>query len=103
MEAHPFRNARSVWTIATVPYKGPHFATYPPEMARRCILAGTRPNDTVLDPFMGAGTTGLVACRLGRPCVGVELNPAYAQDAKHRIEDDCPLFETVAVLTGKDT
>jgi len=102
MQAHPNRNARSVWTIATVPYPGEHTATYPPELARRCILAGSRPADTVLDPFMGAGTTGLVARQLGRSCIGIELNPKYAQDAKHRIEDDCPLFESVELLTGGD-
>jgi DNA modification methylase len=211
METHPTRNARSVWTIATSPYPEAHFATFPPELPRRCILAGSRgpgkrcdcaeliatplasgpvddptsttgragmnrprregegsrdisrreqrgyaqqmkdsphrrrmeteagkafahyirtdlsggrplppdlldswlergwlvepppcscpvmPGDTVLDPFCGAGTTGLVARRLGRSCIGIELNPKYATLAKNRIEDDCPLFETAEI------
>ena len=97
MEMHPTRNARSVWSIPTSPYPEAHFATFPAEIPRRCILAGSRPADVVLDPFMGAGTTGLVARRLGRSCIGIELNPEYATLAKHRIEDDCPLFETVTL------
>jgi DNA modification methylase len=95
MEMHPTRNARSVWSIPTSPYPEAHFATFPTEIPRRCILSGSRPADIVLDPFMGAGTTGLVARRLGRSCIGIELNPEYATLAKNRIEDDCPLFETV--------
>jgi DNA modification methylase len=95
METNPTRNARSVWSIPTSPYPEAHFATFPVEIPRRCIMAGSRPADIVLDPFMGAGTTGLVARRLGRSCIGIELNPEYATLAKHRIEDDCPLFETV--------
>ncbi len=102
METHPTRNARTVWTIATSPYPEAHFATFPPELPRRCILAGSRPTDTVLDPFMGAGTTGLVARQLGRSCIGIELNPDYAKLAKRRIEGDCPLFESVALLDVGD-
>lgn len=216
METHPTRNARSVWTIATSPYPEAHFATFPPELPRRCILAGSRgpgkrcdcedliatplasgpiddptsttgragtnrprrdgegsrditrreqrgyaqqmkdsphrrrmeteagkafahyirtdlsggrplpldlldswlerswlvepppcscpvmPGDVVLDPFMGAGTTGLVARQLVRSCIGIELNPKYAELAKRRIEGDCPLFEIVELLTGGD-
>jgi hypothetical protein len=86
------RNARNVWTIATQPYAGAHFATMPPDLAERCILAGSRPGDTVLDPFAGAGTTLLVADRLRRSAVGCELNPAYAELARNRVVDDCPLF-----------
>lgn len=71
------RNARSVWTIATQPYKGAHFATMPRTLAERCVLAGSRAGDTVLDPFNGSGTTGLVALRNGRRYVGIDLNPAY--------------------------
>src|SRR5690606_12985255 len=59
--ANPTRNARSVWTIATRPYPGAHFATFPPELAERCILAGCPKGGTVLDPFAGSGTTGMVA------------------------------------------
>lgn len=86
------RNARSVWTIATQPYRGAHFATMPPELAERCILAGSKPGDTVLDPFGGAGTTGLVADRLGRDATLIELNPEYAALARSRITSDAPLF-----------
>lgn len=73
------RNWRTVWSITTQPYDGAHFATMPPELARRCIVAGTRPGDVVLDPFSGAGTTGMVAMQEGRRFVGVELNPDYAR------------------------
>ena len=86
------RNARSVWTIATHPYPEAHFATFPPELARRCIAAGTRPGDLVLDPFAGAGTTLLVAHRLGRDSLGIELGPAYCAMARDRIRADAPLL-----------
>ena len=92
MTVAPTRNARSVWTIATSPYPEAHFATFPPELPRRCILAGSKEGDTVLDPFAGAGTTGLVADRLGRNFIGLELNPSYVALARRRIAADCPLF-----------
>jgi len=95
MQTHLTRNARSVWTIATSPYHDAHFATFPPELPRRCILAGSKPGDTVLDPFAGAGTTGLVADRLGRSFIGLELNPEYVTLARRRIAADCPLFNEV--------
>lgn len=79
------RNRRSVWTVATRPYKGAHFATFPPDLIRPCILAGSRPGDTVLDPFGGSGTTGQVALEEGRRAVLLELNPAYADLASERI------------------
>jgi len=79
------RNRRTVWTVTTKPFKGAHFATFPPDLIVPCILAGSRANDTVLDPFGGAGTTGLVAKRLGRKAILCELNPAYAAMAKERI------------------
>ena len=99
IEAAETRNARSVWSITTRPFKGSHFATMPPELARRCILAGSRRGDMVLDPFGGAGTTGLVADRLGRDATLIELNPAYAEMARHRITDDAPLFAGVTTST----
>jgi DNA modification methylase len=71
------RNRRSVWTIATTPYAGAHFATFPPALVEPCILAGSRPGDIVLDPFMGSGTTARVAVSLGRQWVGCEINPEY--------------------------
>jgi DNA modification methylase len=72
------RNRRSVWTIAIKPFSAAHFATFPQEIPRICILAGTRSGDTVLDPFMGSGTVAEVAASLGRHFIGCELNPAYA-------------------------
>lgn len=90
------RNLRTVWTIATRPYKDAHFATFPPDLAEICIKSGSRPGDTVLDPFGGAGTTGLVADRLGRDAVLIELNPDYADMARRRISADAPLFSGVA-------
>ena len=90
------RNARNVWTIATQPFSGAHFATMPPDLAERCIKAGTKPGDTVLDPFGGAGTTGLVADRLNRHATLIELNPEYRALAAGRITDDAPLFAGVA-------
>jgi DNA modification methylase len=71
------RNRRSVWTVATQPYSGAHFATFPPALIEPMILAGSRPGDIVLDPFMGSGTTGQVAQALGRQWIGCELNPDY--------------------------
>lgn len=78
------RNARSVWSIATQPSGIEHFAMMPPELARRCVLAGSAPGDVVLDPFNGAGTTGIVAMRHGRRYLGVELNPRYADASVER-------------------
>lgn len=72
------RNRRSVWTVATRPYKGAHFATFPPALIEPCILAGSRTGDIVLDPFMGSGTTAQVALQHGRQYLGCELNPEYA-------------------------
>jgi len=72
------RNRRSVWTVPTQPYNGAHFATFPPALIEPCILAGSRPGDTVLDCFFGSGTTGEVAGNFGRQWIGCELNPDYA-------------------------
>lgn len=79
------RNKRSVWTVATHPFRGAHFATFPPDLIRDCILAGCPAGGVVLDPFFGAGTTGLVAHQLGRGYLGIELNPDYIAIAKHRL------------------
>ena len=89
------RNKRSVWTVTTSPYKGAHFATFPPDLIEPCIKAGSKAGDTVLDPFGGAGTTGLVADRLGRNAVLCELNPTYAELAENRIRQDNALFAEV--------
>lgn len=71
------RNKRSVWTISTKPYKGAHFAVFPDTLIEPCVLAGSRPGDIVLDPFMGSGTTAMVAQKHGRQYLGCELNPEY--------------------------
>ncbi len=89
-------NLKNVWTIATAAFSDAHFATFPPELVERCIKAGCPEGGTVLDPFGGAGTTGLVADRLKRDAILIELNPAYAAMAKARIEGDCPMFTEVA-------
>ncbi len=73
------RNKRSVWTVATQPYDGAHFATFPPKLIEPCVLAGSRPGDLVLDPFFGSGTTGMVAEKHGRRWIGLDINPAYAK------------------------
>jgi DNA modification methylase len=88
---NPVRNRRSVWTVATRPYRGAHFATYPPALIEPCILAGSRPGDVVLDPFMGSGTTAAVAAKHGRQYLGCELNPDYAQLQQQRIADATPV------------
>jgi DNA modification methylase len=90
------RNARNVWTIASQPYSEAHFATFPPELAERCIKAGCPVGGQVLDPFGGAGTTGLVADRLGRDATMIELNPAYINLIKDRIAQDAGMFAQVA-------
>lgn len=79
------RNIRDVWTIATKPYSGAHFATFPPEIPKRCILAGSRPGDIVLDPFSGSGTTARVAIQNGRRAIGIELNPKYNELTPDRL------------------
>lgn len=79
------KNRRTVWSINTEPYPGSHFAVYPRALARLCVQAGSRPGDTVLDPFFGSGTTGVVCDELGRDCVGIELKEDYAQLARERL------------------
>jgi DNA modification methylase len=93
------RNRRSVWTVATQPFAEAHFATMPPALAEPCILAGAPVGGVVLDPFGGAGTTALVARRLGRRFVHIELNPDYLAIARRRVDGEAyqpPLFATGA-------
>ena len=78
------RNKRSVWTVPSKPYKGAHFAVFPPDLIRPCIMAGSKRGDIVLDPFFGSGTTGEVAQSLGRNWIGCELNPEYEPLQKAR-------------------
>jgi len=85
-------NKRSVWTVTTKPYKEAHFATFPEELIVDCIKAGCPEGGTVLDPFFGAGTTGLVAKKLGRNYIGIELNPKYVEIAERRINKEIGLF-----------
>jgi len=81
----PARNKRSVWTVPTRAFKGAHFATFPPALIRPCIEAGCPADGVVLDPFMGAGTTAVVAKELGRDYVGIELNGEYVRMAEERL------------------
>ena len=78
-ESEPTRNKRSVWEVTTKPYSGAHFATFPPDLIKPCILAGCPAGGTVLDPFGGSGTTGMVALELGRNAELIELNPDYVE------------------------
>ena len=80
-------NKRSVWTVNVKPYKGSHFATFPPDLIKPCILAGSKPNGVVLDPFMGSGTTAAVAILNGRRYVGAELNIEYKPLIDKRIRE----------------
>jgi site-specific DNA-methyltransferase (cytosine-N4-specific) len=80
------RNRRSVWHVNTKPFAGAHFATFPPELIRPCVLASSEPGDYVLDPFFGSGTVGLVCRDEGRECLGIELNPEYVAIAVERLQ-----------------
>jgi site-specific DNA-methyltransferase (adenine-specific) len=83
------RNMRTVWSINTKPFKGAHFAAYPEKLVERLLLAGCPPDGVVLDPFLGAGTTAVVAQRLERSYVGIELNPEYVKMAEERLGGTC--------------
>lgn len=88
-----------VWNIATAAFRDTHFATFPPALVAPCIMAGCPRDGRVLDPFGGAGTTGMVADRLGRDCVMIELNPEYAELARARLDEDAgTLFRHVEVV-----
>lgn len=85
-------NLRTVWSISTQTFRGAHFATFPEAIVETCVAAGCPDGGTVLDPFAGSGTTGVVAVRRGRSFVGIELNPTYAAMARKRITSEAPLF-----------
>lgn len=89
------RNKRDVWDIATSKFSGLHFATFPTEIPEICIKATSKEGDVVLDMFAGAGTTGLVADRLNRNAVLIELNPEYAEIINNRIKNDAPLLTKI--------
>jgi len=98
------RNKRSVWTVTTKPYKGSHFATYPPKLIEPCILAGCPKNGIVLDPFMGSGTTAFVALLNDRQYLGCELNPEYQELQQRRIKDayDMTAQQSLFPVLGQD-
>jgi DNA modification methylase len=93
-EAIQGANLRSVWWVSPAQYGDAHYAVMPERIAEICIVAGCPENGTVLDPFNGAGTTGLVATRLQRNYIGIELNPEYVTMAETRIRQDAPLFNS---------
>lgn len=88
---------RNVWFVAPAQFKEAHYAVMPDEIARRCILAGCPEGGTVLDPFLGAGTTAMVADRFGRNCIGIELNPANVEISDRRIRDAAGMFADMGV------
>lgn len=85
-EREGWRNMRSVWQISTEQWPGAHYAVFPRELVRRCILAGCPPKGVVLDPFIGSGTTAVVARQLARRCIGIDLNGSYCYDAYRRFQ-----------------
>ena len=90
MQGKTMRNKRDVWNISTNSYRmGEHFAMFPEQLVEPCILAGCPEDGVVLDPFFGSGTTGAVAKRLHRQCIGIELNPVYCKKAEERIASVC--------------
>lgn len=92
-EVYPVRNKRDVWQVNTKPCKEAHFATYPFELIKPCILAGCPEDGIVLDPFMGSGTTAIVARSLNRNYLGVELNPEYIKIAHKRLDKHLGIFQ----------
>ncbi|PZP83397.1 MAG: site-specific DNA-methyltransferase [Azospirillum brasilense] len=95
-------NKKSVWTVATCGLKEAHFATFPPKLIEPCIKAGCVERGVVLDPFFGAGTTALVAERLNRDCIGIELNGGYIGIARKRLEEDSGMFADIHVIPSPD-
>ena len=80
------KNRRSVWNIKTESLKGAHFAVFPTALVELCLLAGSDQGDQIIDPFLGSGTVGAVAKKLGRGCVGIEINQDYVKMAANRID-----------------
>jgi DNA modification methylase len=83
-----YRNKRDVWTVPACPYKEAHFATYPPDLIKPCILAGSPVGGIILDPFLGSGTTAYVSKELNRKCIGIELNEEYIKIATKRLSQE---------------
>lgn len=99
---YPFRNKRSVWSIPLQSCKEAHFATFPIELPLTCIKAGSRAGDTILDPFMGAGTTAIASVMLDRNFIGIELNPDYREIAISRIATARPAIGVECVRQKLD-
>ena len=94
-KSYPKKNKRSVWSVTNKPYKGAHFACYPPDLIEPCILAGSEEGDIILDPFMGSGTTAMVAKKNSRAYIGCELHEEYASlqtDRISTIPNKLPLY-----------
>ena len=91
-----------MWTVTTKPYPDAHFAVYPPDLIFPCIKAGSDTGDLVLDPFCGAGTTGVVCTELGRRFLGIELNERYAEMARERIMGTNPTLFAAAPPEGEE-
>lgn len=94
------RNKRTVWTIATSPFPEAHFATFPPDLVEPCILAGSKVGDTILDPFNGSGTTGVVALSHQRNYIGIDLNADYLAMARRRLKNVAPMFANEVTVLG---
>jgi DNA modification methylase len=92
-EPRPSRNKRSVWSVSTKPFKDAHFATFPDTLIVDCIKAGSPENGLILDPFMGSGTTAVVARKLSRNYIGFELNPEYVEISNRRIKKELGIFQ----------
>ena len=92
-KSYPTKNKRSVWSITNKPYRGSHFAVFPPDLIEPCIKAGSQEGDCILDPFMGSGTTAMVAKSLGRDYIGCELHEDYGNLIEKRIGEYHPVQE----------
>jgi len=92
-KSYPTKNKRSVWSITNKPYRGSHFAVFPPDLIEPCIKAGSEEGDIVLDPFMGSGTTAVVAKSLGRDYIGCELHEDYGNLIEERVKEFHPVDE----------
>lgn len=87
------KNRRTVWNIYTKPFNGAHFAVFPPELVEICVLTGSKNESVILDPFLGSGTVAQVSLEWNRKCVGIELNPKYAEITKRRLKNIQRKFE----------
>ena len=98
-KSYPTKNKRSVWSVTNKPYRGSHFAVFPPDLIEPCIKAGSEEGDCVLDPFMGSGTTAMVAKSLGRDYIGCELHEDYGNLIQQRVEEYEPVQEVAQEST----